>query len=131
MTRDTKTILLVEDDSSMRKLVEVILKKAGYEVISTQDAIEAMQILTKEKIDCVVADAIMPNISGFDLCRIVRANDLKIPYIILSGLENAQNDMDQGLFDAFILKNESMKNSLISKLEDLLDNASSRKQLKS
>ncbi|RMG06781.1 MAG: response regulator [Acidobacteria bacterium] len=131
MTRDAKKILLVEDDSSMRKLVEVILKKAGYEVISAQDAIEAMQILTKEKIDCLVADAIMPNLSGFDLCRIVRANNLKIPCIILSGLEKAQNDMDQSLFDAFILKNEGMKTSLISKLEDLLDNTSSREQLKS
>ena len=83
-----KKILLAEDDDSMRRFVEVILKQANYDVISTEDGLAAMKAALENDIDAVVADAVMPNMTGYDLCRMLRQNPDKkhIPFIILSGL---------------------------------------------
>lgn len=115
-----KKILLAEDDDSMRRFVEIILKKAGYEVLTAEDGLVAMQIALETKINAVVADAIMPNLSGYDLCRMLRGNaEMKeLPLIILSGL--AENNSDNLLADAFLLKDTNLKENLLSTLENLL-----------
>ncbi len=113
--------MLAEDDASMRRLIEVLLSRAGYEVICVQDGFEAMQILESQEVDCVVTDAIMPNLSGFDLCRIVRAKNASLPCIILTGLDKVQDSQtEEKFFDTFVLKNENLKNSLITAIEQVL-----------
>jgi DNA-binding response OmpR family regulator len=113
---EKKKILLAEDDSSMRRFIEIILQKAGYDVLTAEDGLAAMQIALETKVDAVVADAIMPNMSGFDLCRILR--DKKIPCIILSGL--TENNSGSDLADAFLLKDTNLKEQLLSALQKLL-----------
>ena len=117
---EKKKILLAEDDASMRRFVEIILKKADYEVLTAEDGLAAMQIALENKIDGVVADAIMPNLSGYDLCRMLRGNaEMKeLPLIILSGL--AENNADNNLADAFLLKDTNLKKNLLATLENLL-----------
>jgi len=125
MSQKKRSILLAEDDSSMRRFIEIILKNAGYEVIPFENGAAAADFLLKNKIDCVIADAIMPNLSGFDLCRIVRSKEAKkIPCIILSGLETQENQKAEtsDLFDAFVTKDEKLKENLLSALEKLLEN---------
>ena len=61
----------------MRRLLEVILKKAGYEVISTEDGLQAMKHALENTIDAVVADAIMPGLTGYDLCRMLKNKSRK------------------------------------------------------
>ncbi len=118
-----KKILLAEDDDSMRRFVEIILKNAGYEVFTAEDGLAAMQIALETEIEAVVADAIMPNLSGYDLCRMLRGNAEKkqIPLIILSGF--AQNDSDksaQNIADVFLVKDTNLKDNLVSTLKNLL-----------
>ena len=85
------TILLVEDDRSIRRYLEVILQKAGYTVISAGDGLEAMKAALTTHIDAVITDAIMPHLNGHELCRFLRrqAKLSRVPVILLSGLENA------------------------------------------
>ena len=113
---EKKTVLLAEDDSSMRRFIEITLQKAGFEVLSAEDGLAAMQISMENKIDVIVADAIMPNMSGYDLCRMLRSR--KIPCIILSGLE--ENDSNDDLADVFLMKDTNLKEQLLSALEKLL-----------
>jgi DNA-binding response OmpR family regulator len=88
-----KKILLAEDDSAMRRFVEIILQQAGYEVLTAEDGLKAMETALANEIDAVVADAVMPHLSGYDLCRMLRPRAKKLPLIILSGLEqNAADD---------------------------------------
>lgn len=68
MSISPKNILLAEDDSSMRRFIEVILKREGYLITAAKDGIEALQFALENTYDAVVADAIMPNMSGYDLC---------------------------------------------------------------
>jgi CheY-like chemotaxis protein len=111
-----KKVLLAEDDSSMRRFIEVILQKAGFEVVAAEDGLAAMQIALETEIDAIVADAIMPNMSGYDLCRMMRSR--QIPCIILSGL--AENNTDGDLADVFLTKDTNLKEQLLSALEKLL-----------
>lgn len=113
---EKKKVLLAEDDASMRRFIEVILQKADFEVLTAEDGLAAMQIALETEIDVVVADAIMPNMSGYDLCRMLRAR--RIPCIILSGLE--ESDSENDLANIYLTKDTSLKERLLEALEKLL-----------
>lgn len=121
-TPDTKKILLAEDDDSMRRLLEVILKKAGFEVVSTEDGLEAMKIALENSIDAVVADAIMPGLTGYDLCRILKNNPEKkhLPFVVLSGIDPDASETVRCAADAFLSKTPKLKDELIETLAALL-----------
>lgn len=116
-----KKILLAEDDDSMRRFVEIILQKADYDVVSAEDGLIAMKNALSEEFNAVIADAMMPNLTGHDLCRMLRQNPQtkEIPFIILSGFE--QNDSD-GNFqaDAYLLKGTNLKDELLNTLDKFL-----------
>jgi CheY-like chemotaxis protein len=85
------TILIVEDDRSIRRYLEVILQRAGYCVIAAADGLEAMKAALTSAIDAVVTDAIMPHLSGYELCRFLRHHPKlsRLPVVLLSGFERA------------------------------------------
>ena len=108
-------VLLAEDDAAMRRFLEITLQRAGYEVTSAEDGLAAMKIALAEKFDAVVADAVMPNLTGHDLCRILRQNeDFKIvPLIILSGLEQELSaNIEQNCADSYLVKGTDLKEEL-------------------
>lgn len=116
-------ILLAEDDASMRRFLQVALQKSGYETTLAEDGLAAMKIALTEKFDAVVTDAVMPNLTGHDLCRMLRQNpDFKnVALLILSGLEheaavNAENECA----DAFLVKGANIKEELPAMLDRLL-----------
>ena len=121
-TRKNK-ILLAEDDSAMRRFVEIILQQAGYEVLTAEDGLQAMETAVANEIDAVVADAVMPHLSGYDLCRMLRAQNKALPLIILSGLEQNDENGDDCVADIFLVKNANLKNDLTAALEKLLATA--------
>ena len=85
------TILLVEDDRSIRRYLEVILQRAGYTVVLAADGLEAMKAVLSGSIDAVVTDAIMPHLNGYELCRFLRRHPKLscLPIVILSGVDQA------------------------------------------
>ena len=86
-------ILLVEDDRSLRRYLEVVLRRAGYEVFVAADGLEAMCVVLRSAVDIVVTDAIMPNLNGYELCRFIRSTPhlARLPIVLLSALENKEN----------------------------------------
>lgn len=114
-------ILLAEDDPAIRRLLEVTLQKAGYNVLSAEDGLAALQLAISNNIEAIVADAIMPNLTGHDLCRILRQNPAfqETPFIILSGLEK-EFDWESNLADAFIQKGADLKSRVLETLSSLL-----------
>ncbi|HEY9401359.1 MAG TPA: response regulator [Pyrinomonadaceae bacterium] len=86
---DRPTVLLAEDDAAVRRYLEVILRRAGYTVICAANGLEAIKAALSSKIDAVVTDALMPHLSGHELCRYLRARPelARIPVLLLSGLE--------------------------------------------
>ncbi len=120
---EKKVILLAEDDDSMRRFVEVLLKKAGFKVITAEDGLIAMQFALETKVDAVVTDVIMPNLSGFDLCRMINGDPHKdrIPCILLSGLEQKSSEsLSDEIADVYLAKDADLKTNLINSLNKLL-----------
>lgn len=120
-----KKILLAEDDSSMRRFLEITLHRLNYEVLSAQDGLAAMKIAFENDVDGIVADAVMPNLTGYDLCRMLRQNPDKrdVPFIILSGFE--QNaDAESCLADAYLTKDNDITEQLEKTLSKFFDKES-------
>ena len=99
-------VLLAEDDRALRRFLEVVLQRAGYEVIPAADGLEAMKIALSAKIDIVVTDAMMPNLSGHEFCRFLRNSQTlsHLPVILLSALERKDTNQDAEQVDAFLAK---------------------------
>lgn len=116
-------ILLAEDDAAMRRFLEITLQRAGYEVTLAEDGLEAMKIALTEKFDAVVADALMPNLTGHDLCRMLRQNPAfkDAPLIILSGLEQEVSaNIEENCADNYLVKDGELKEQLTTTLFNLL-----------
>ena len=99
-------VLLVEDDKALRRYLEVTLERAGYEVLSAADGLDAMKTALAAPVDVVITDAMMPNLSGHELCRFLRNSPRlsHIPIVLLSGLDRKETGRDEGLADAFLSK---------------------------
>jgi CheY-like chemotaxis protein len=114
-------VLLAEDDRALRRFLEVVLERAGYQVISASDGLEAMKLVLSTPIDVVVTDAMMPNLSGHEFCRFLRNSPAlsHLPVILLSALERKNINHDGEQADVFLAKPVSGE-SLIECIEDLL-----------
>lgn len=99
-------VLLVEDDRSLRRYLEVVLRQEGYEVFAAADGLEAMKISLRSAIDIVVTDAIMPHLNGYELCRFLRNTPhlSHLPIVLLSGLDNVDSQPRDLQADEFLAK---------------------------
>src|SRR5437660_9742647 len=81
------TILIVDDSLSVRKVAERMLTEAGLEVAAVSSGEEALDWMSTKRPDLVIADVIMPDKSGFDVCAFVRSNAAlaDTPVILVSG----------------------------------------------
>jgi DNA-binding response OmpR family regulator len=78
-------ILVVDDDSSVRQFNTVVLLHAGYEVNSAEDGAIAWETLLKDSYDLLVTDNNMPNVTGVELLKKVRAAGMILPVIMATG----------------------------------------------
>jgi len=113
-------VLLAEDDRALRRFLQIILERAGYTVVPAADGLEAMKIALSSPVDVVITDAMMPNLSGHELCRFIRNSQTlaHLPVILLSALEQKEsNDGEQ--VDAFLSKPVAGED-LVKCIENLL-----------
>ena len=118
-----RKILLAEDDASMRRFLEITLQRLDYEVTSAEDGLAAMKIALAERFDAVVADAVMPNLTGHDLCRMLKQNsDYKtVPLIILSGLEQEVSaNIEHECADLYLVKGANLTEELSKNLAEII-----------
>jgi DNA-binding response OmpR family regulator len=101
-------ILIAEDEPDIRELVAFMLKFAGYEVVAAANGEDAVRAAWRERPDLVLMDVRMPRMTGYDACRMMKANpDLRdVPVVFLSakGQESEiQSGLDAGA-EAYLLK---------------------------
>ncbi len=116
-------LLVADDEANQTELLRYNLTKAGYEVICAADGLEALTMVENQKPDLVILDWMMPEMSGIDVCRQIRARpDLqKLPIIMLSA-RGEENDKSLGLdrgADDYIAKPFSPR-ELVSRVKALL-----------
>ena len=85
-------ILVVDDESRMRKLVKDFLTREGYTVLEAGDGMEAMDIFYEQKIDLVILDVMMPRMDGWQTCREIR-RDSTVPIIMLTARSEERDEL--------------------------------------
>ncbi|MEM8962931.1 MAG: response regulator [Acidobacteriota bacterium] len=82
-----KVVLVVDDSPTVRKLVAVTLEREGYCVISASDGMEALAKLNDLVPDLILLDIAMPNLDGYQVCKVIKANEKTrdLPIVMLSG----------------------------------------------
>jgi DNA-binding response OmpR family regulator len=84
-------ILIVDDDKLMLETISHNLKTIGYETMLAQNGFEALAIILKEKIDLIISDIMMPNISGLELVNLLKQFYYNnIPIILISSLDQRE-----------------------------------------
>jgi two-component system, chemotaxis family, chemotaxis protein CheY len=84
MTDQNMKILTVDDFPTMRRIIRNMLRQLGYNnVVEAEDGAEALSLLQREKVDFVISDWNMPNMSGLDLLKAIRADDNLKPLPVL------------------------------------------------
>ncbi|MEZ3425978.1 MAG: response regulator transcription factor [Lachnospiraceae bacterium] len=118
---DKRKVLVVDDESRMRKLVKDFLLKSNYDVIEAEDGIQAVDIFLAQKdIALIVLDVMMPKMDGFQVCREIREYS-KVPIIMLTAKGDERDEL-QGFelgVDEYISKPFSPK-ILVARIEAIL-----------
>ena len=118
---DTLKILVVDDESRMRKLVKDFLTKKNFQVLEAGNGEEAMDIFYEEKdIALIILDVMMPKMDGWEVCREIRKNS-KVPIIMLTARSDERDELlGFGLgVDEYISKPFSPK-ILVARVEAIL-----------
>jgi two-component system alkaline phosphatase synthesis response regulator PhoP len=84
-------ITLVDDDVDFCEATQIFLKSQGYEVTLAYDGKEGLEKVRSEKPDLVILDVMMPEMNGYDVCVVLKADPElgKIPVILLTGVDKA------------------------------------------
>lgn len=95
-------ILVVDDEQSLRDVLSIMLKRAGYTVTSAMDGEEAIELLNKEIFDLVITDLRMPKIDGMDVLKAVKSVSPETVVLIITAFataDSAVEAMKQGAYD--------------------------------
>jgi len=96
------SILLIDDDDSLRRVMEFTLTEAGYKVHKATSGEEGLQLFEKDAFDVVITDITMPGISGLDVMKSIHRKEANLPVVIITAygtIESAVEAMKQGAFD--------------------------------
>jgi two-component system alkaline phosphatase synthesis response regulator PhoP len=86
-----RRILLVEDESGLRRTLTDLLKSDGYLVESSADGLQAQELAMREVFDLIVLDVMLPSRSGFEVCRHLRKNKVQTPILMLTARSELNN----------------------------------------
>lgn len=119
-----KTILYIEDQARLRKLLSSFLEKAGYEVFTASDGELGLKILEEKKPDLLVLDLILPKKDGYEILEIIRTREeiKNIPVVILTNLEekyDIQKAMSYGV-RAYLVKANYGLEEIVEKIKEIL-----------
>jgi two-component system NtrC family sensor kinase len=126
------TLLVVDDDASVRRNLRRIFEDAGHRAITAADAPNALRLLHTERCDLVVLDVEMPGVSGLSLCRLLRAQAAtkQLPVVIFSASddENSKVEAFAAGADDYIIK-PSTPRELLSRVNAHLETARATRAL--
>src|SRR5256884_9914126 len=92
---DSSTILLVDDEDSVQKLLTYPLERDGFRVVQARDGEQALRLFGDERIDLVVLDLMLPKLDGLEVCKRLRAGS-DVPIIMLTA-RGEELDKELGL----------------------------------
>ena len=97
--KEQNTILSVDDSPDKLELIAVILKEAGYRVLSASSGREGLEIAKEQIPDLIISDVTMPGMDGFEFCRLIRADEKlrSIPIMLNTAIRKDTESLARGL----------------------------------
>jgi two-component system, OmpR family, KDP operon response regulator KdpE len=89
-------VLVIEDDPSIREMIEMMLVKAGYDVVAAEDAVAGLRLAYQTHPHAIILDVMMPEMDGFEACRRLREMT-DAPILFLTGKATTADDAAKGL----------------------------------
>jgi len=131
---DRKTVLLIDDDDSLRRVVEYNLREAGYDVVTAAAGAEGLQLFQSRAIDLVLTDVRMPEMDGVDVLARLKAIQSDLPVVMLTAhgtITSAVEAMKLGAFDYLTKPFERERlMAVVRKALDMAALASENRQLR-
>jgi DNA-binding response OmpR family regulator len=87
-----KKIFIVEDDKALLKTLTASLQAENFKVISACDGEEGFKLCSKEKLDLIILDLVLPSMDGMEICRQLRSKGITTPIIMLTGQKKDETD---------------------------------------
>jgi two-component system, chemotaxis family, chemotaxis protein CheY len=118
-----KTILVVDDSPTIRKILSFMLRKQDYIIAEAEDGIDAMEKLSHVQADLILVDLNMPNMDGIEFAKNLRSNYYYMDTPIIMLTTTKDEDLKKNAFDAGInlfLNKPIQPNILLYKVESLL-----------
>lgn len=116
-------VLIADDEPNIVVSLEFMMKREGYEVVVARDGNAALEAIRRERPALVLLDAMMPGLTGFDVCAAVRADDgLSGTRILMLTAKGRETDLARGAgvgVDAYVTKPFSTRD-LMAKVRDML-----------
>ena len=116
-----QTVLVIDDDPAIVELLRDFLVANDFRALEATNGQEALDIMARESVDCLIMDVMMPGLSGFDLCRQIRARH-DAPIIFLSARAD-ETDKIRGLMlggDDYIVKATATPNEVVARVKAVL-----------
>ena len=121
------TILVVDDEPSIRNSVAMILRAAGYEVSTAADGFDALLQMRRETPEVIISDLNMPNMSGFEFLSVVRRRFPDISVVAASGAYQYGESVPGGVIaDAFYSKGRNDPAGLLRTVAELVETKAAR-----
>ena len=91
------SILVVDDESRMRKLIKDFLMKKNYNILEAEDGEVALKVYeeNKEKINLILLDVMMPKLDGWSVLRQIRQENKNLPIVMLTARAEEQDELDR------------------------------------
>ncbi|MCX5789616.1 MAG: response regulator [Elusimicrobia bacterium] len=95
MTTEKKTVMIVDDEPMIRRLLGRLLGDDGYRVVAAGNGKEALEAMQADLPNLVIMDLLMPVMGGLDACRELRHSDVTrhLPVIMLTGLDSSSDEI--------------------------------------
>jgi DNA-binding response OmpR family regulator len=119
----THKVLIADDEPNIVVSLEFMMKREGYDVVVARDGRQALEAIRRERPELVLLDAMMPEMSGFDVCEAVRADpEVRDTRILMLTAKGRETDVARGVgagADAYVTKPFSTR-ELVQKVRDML-----------
>ena len=121
--RPTATVLWIDDDRLLLTFGKDILERHGYRVLTALDGPTGLAIAARERLDLIIADVVMPEMTGYEVCRQLRAVPglHETPIVLLTSLQDPQVDvLGRGIGETFTMSKPSDPQTIVDVVEQIL-----------
>jgi DNA-binding NtrC family response regulator len=101
MSERTMRVMIVDDEEVLRDVLEVVLRREGFDVVLAASGEEALSLLDTEDVDLIILDVMLPGISGIDTLRAIRISNPALPVVVITAFSSIDGAIEAMKFGAF------------------------------